>query len=163
MEYLVTPFGKVRIFIDEIEISYSAVEKQPNERCCPDIVGRYHIGVEYTPDGKEHEIKCVIDKISYSDRGPESGEGLECQAFYNADNWKLSIGVECETGFLPDGRKWSDKYDYDARYLENGMSYVILPETKEEHFVFGIAWIDEVENNHDRDVQTWFAADITIN
>lgn len=87
---------------------------------------------------------------------------LECQAFYNKDNWKLSIGVECEIGFLPDGRRWSDRYDYDARYLENGMSYVILAETKEEHFVFGIAWIDNVEADHARDVQTWFAADTTI-
>ena len=162
VKYLETPFGKVKIFIDDIEISYSAVKKQPNERFCPDIVGRYRIDVDFTPDGKEHEIKCIIDKISYSDRAPESGEMLECQAFYNTDNWKLSIGVECETGFLPDGKRWSDRYDYDARYLENGMSYVILTETKEEHFVFGIAWIDNVEDEHARDVQTWFAADITI-
>ena len=162
VKYLETPFGKVKIFIDDIEILYSAVKKQPNERFCPDIVGRYRIDVDFTPDGKEHEIKCIIDKISYSDRAPESGEMLECQAFYNTDNWKLSIGVECETGFLPDGRRWSDRYDYDARYLENGMSYVILTETKEEHFVFGIAWIDNVEDEHAKDVQTWFAADITI-
>lgn len=44
-------------------------------------------------------------------------------------------------------KQWSDRYDYDARYLENGMSYVILAETKEEHFVFGIAWIDNVEDD----------------
>lgn len=89
VKYLETPFGKVKIFIDDIEISYSAVKKQPNERFCPDIVGRYRIDVDFTPDGKEHEIKCIIDKISYSDRAPESGEMLECQAFYNTDNWKL--------------------------------------------------------------------------
>lgn len=161
MEYLETPFGKVKILIDDIEISYNAVKKQTCERFCPDIVGHYHINVDFTPDGKEHEIKCIIENISYIDKCAESGEMLESQAFYNKDDWKLSIGVECETGFLPDGRKWSDRYDYDARYLENGMSYVILPETKKEHFVFGIAWIDNVENDHTRDVQTWFAADVT--
>ena len=162
MEYLETPFGKVKILIDDIEISYNAVKKQPNERLCPDIVGRYHIDVNFTPDGKEHEIKCIVENISYLDKEPESGEMLECQAFYSADNWKLSIGVECETGFLPDGRRLSDRYDYDARYLEDGMSYAILPETKEEQFTFGIAWINNVEEDHARDVQTWFAADITI-
>ncbi|MBQ3546803.1 MAG: hypothetical protein IJA34_17735 [Lachnospiraceae bacterium] len=162
MKYLETPFGKVKIFIDDIEMSYDFLKIKPNEILCPNIVGRYHIDVYFIPDGKEHEIKCIIDGILYSDRGPESGEMLECQSFYNINNWKLSIGVECESGFLPDGRRWSERYDYDARYLENGMSYVILEETKEEHFIFGIAWIDNVEDDHARDVQTWFAADVTI-
>ena len=162
MGYLETPFGKVKILIDDIEVTYCAVKKQPNERLCPNVVGRYHIDVDFAPDGTKHEIKCIIEELSCSDRGPESGEMLECQAFYNTDNWKLSIGVECETGFLPDGRRWSERYDYDARYLDNGMSYVILKETKEEHFKFGIAWIDNVEDDHARDVQTWFAADVTI-
>ena len=45
MEYLETPFGKVKILIDDIEVSYNAVKKQPNEKFCPDIVGRYHIAV----------------------------------------------------------------------------------------------------------------------
>lgn len=162
MDYLDTPFGRVKVFVDDIEHPYRIVRKEANEILCPDIVGRYHIFVDFIPDGKEHEIKCIIEGMSYTDRGPESGEMLECQAFYNEDNWKLSIGLECETGFLPDGRKWSDRYDYDARYLETGMSYVILKETKEEQFKFGIAWIDNVEDNHERDVQTWLAADATI-
>ncbi len=162
MEYLQTPFGKVKILIDDIEISYNAIQKQSDEKVCPDVVGRYHIAIDFTPDGQQHEIKCIIEDISCSDRGHESGEMLESQAFYNEDDWKLSIGVECEAGFLPDGRRWSERYDYDARYLNDGMSYVILEETKENHFVFGLAWIDNVKDNHSRDVQTWFAADVTI-
>ncbi|MBQ8780877.1 MAG: hypothetical protein IJZ72_04330 [Oscillospiraceae bacterium] len=161
MNYLNTPFGKVKILIDDTEIPYKAEKKQPNESVYPNIIGRYHIGVDFIPDGKRHEIKCIIENMSYSDRGPESGERLECQAFYSEDNFKLSIAVECETGFLPDGTRYSDRYDYDAGYLENGMSYIILEETREEHFIFGIAWIDNVEDNHARDVQTWFAADPT--
>lgn len=162
VEYLETPFGKVKVLVDDIEHPYGIKVKNPNEKICPDVVGRYHIVVDFIPDGKIHEIKCVIEGMSYIDRGPESGEMLECQAFYNENGWKLSIGVECETGFLPDGRRWSDRYDYDAKYLENGMSYVILKETREEQFRFGIAWIDNVEDNHGRDTQTWFAADVTI-
>lgn len=162
MEYLKTPFGIVKILIDDTEVSYNTVKKQLNERLFPDVVGRYHIGLTFVPDGQEHEIKCVIENVSYVNRCPESGEMLECQSFYNTDNWKLSIGVECESGFLPDGRRWSDRYDYDANYLDDGMSYVILPSTKTKHFKFGIAWINNVENDHSRDVQTWFAADVTI-
>lgn len=153
MEYLVTPFGKVRIFIDDIDVLYSATKMHPNERCCPDIAGRYHISVQCTPDGKEHEIKCIIENMMYSDKWTESGEMLECQSFFSADNWKLSIGVECEG---------SDRYDYDARYLENGMSYVILPETKEDQFTFGIAWIRNAKDDCARSVQTWYAADPTL-
>lgn len=82
---------------------------------------------------------------------------VEPESTYEFGSWRRE-----ESGFLPNGRRWSDRYDYDARYLENGMSYVILPETKEEQFTFGIAWINNVEDDHARDVQTWFAADITM-
>ena len=57
---------------------------------------------------------------------------------------------------------------FDADYLVNGMLYRIFPDTKTEQYVFGISWIDDVgwgdstDNNHDRDIQTWFAADPTV-
>ena len=108
MEYLKTPFGIIKILIDDTEVSYNTVKRKLNEKLFPDVVGRYHIGLTFVPDGQEHEIKCVIENVSYVDRCPESGEMLECQSFYSTDNWKLSIGVECESGFLPDGRRWSD-------------------------------------------------------
>ena len=158
---LITPFGEIIILLDDKEYDYSFVKKENNKRLFPNVLGCYRIVVEFVPDGKEHEIKCIIPNMEYFDRGPESGEGIECQAFYQ-DDMKLSICVECETGYLPNGSRWSDRYDYDASYLENGMSYLILNKTKEDKYIFGLSWIDNVVDNHGRDVQTWFAADFTI-
>lgn len=157
---LITPFGEIVILLDDKEYDYSFVKKENNEGLFPNVLGCYRIVVEYVPDGKEHEIKCIIPNMKYFDRGPESGECIECQAFYQ-DDMKLSICVECETGYLPDGSRWSDRYDYDASYLENGMSYLILNQTKEDKYIFGLSWIDNVVDNPERDVQTWFAADFT--
>ena len=161
-----TPFGDIEILLDDKPIRYSVVEKEKNTNYS-DVLGCYRIIVEFVPDGKEHEIKCIIPNMIYSERGPESGEDIECQAFYNDKGQKLSICLQCETGYLPDGQRWSDKYDYDADYLDNGMSYKILANTVENKFVFGIAWIDKLvdetgEEDHDRDIQTWLAADFTL-
>lgn len=160
-----TPFGEVVILIDGKEMPYTVVERE-KDNSFKDVLGCYIISVPFRPDGKEHEIRCVIPDIQYVESGPESGENIECQSFYNSRGEKLSICVECETGYLPDGRRWSDKYDYDAEYLENGMSYRVLEKTVECEYVFGIAWIDKIfdeaeEIDHDRDVQTWLAADFT--
>ncbi|MBQ6621403.1 MAG: hypothetical protein IJH75_01025, partial [Mogibacterium sp.] len=64
-------------------------------------------------------------------RTPESGERLECQSFYNVHRFKMSIGLECEAGYVG-GFRASDEYDYDADYLDNGMSFLIDMSTKTE-------------------------------
>lgn len=160
-----TPFGEIVILVDEKAMPYTVVEREKSNSF-KDVLGCYIISVLLRPDGKEHEIKCVIPDMRYIERYPESGEDIECQAFYNDKDQKLSICVECDSGYLPDGSRWSDKYDYDAEYLENGMSYRISEKTTKCKYVFGIAWIDKIFDeaekiDHDRDVQTWFAADFT--
>lgn len=160
-----TPFGEIVILIDDIITPYSAMERTKTTTT-KDVLGCYQIDVDFIPNGKKHEIKCIIPNMQFNDRGPESGENIECQAFYNDRGEKLSICVQCEIGYLPDGRKWSYKYDYDACYLENGMSCKVLENTVETKYQFGIAWIDGVINefgeyDHGRDVQTWLAADFT--
>ena len=76
----------------------------------------------------------------------------------------MSIGLECEAGGM-NGECAAKKYDYDADYLENGMSFLIHSTTKTEHYTFAIAWIDNVwwddpiDENNDRDVETWYGAD----
>ena len=156
---LLTPFGKIKILIDEKEIPYLAQKGTINNIIYPDVLGRFQISVPFTPDGKEHSIACIFQPICSYRRYTESGEGLACQAFYNEQNYKMSIGVEIKE----DGRIGYDHYD--AEYLENGMSYQILPDTKTNLYVFGIAWIDNVDcddtdsENSSRDCQTWFAAD----
>ena len=45
------------------------------------------------------------------------------------------------------------------------MVYIILPNTKTEQYTFGVSWINDVgwddiiDNQNDRDTQTWFGAD----
>lgn len=151
-ELLSTPFGTVFIFVDDKVYPYKFVTKQPNSRVYPDIVGAYHIEVNYIPDGKDHLIKCVISGIKYEDNASEPGERLECNSFYNDEGWKLSIGLECEF----------EGYDYESKYLDDGIAFRILADTKTEKYVFGIAWIDNARESENRDVQTWFAVDVTI-
>lgn len=164
MGKLITPFGEIKILIDGKETSYIAEECRKLNTLCPHVLGRYQITVQFTPDGKEHTIACVFQPICSYEKTPESGERLECQSFYNNQRFKLSIGLECEAGYI-EGVRFSEKYDYDADYLENGMRYLIETNTKTERYVFGIAWIDNVgwddpiDDNNDRDIETWYGAD----
>lgn len=160
MEKLITPFGEITILIDGTPANYRADEGRKTEVLCPHVLGRYQIAITYVPDGKEHDIACVFEPVCDYTRSSESGERLECQAFYNKRRFKMSIGVECDT--------LSDEYDYTADYLENGMAFHIRKDTKTTNYVFGISWIDNVDWNDtstedgDRDVETWYGADPTM-
>lgn len=155
---LVTPLGNIEVLIDNKPISYDAIECKC-DRTCMGLDGRYYIKVELIPDGQSHEIQCCIKNHIVSSRdGIESGERLELKSFYH-DLYKLSIGMEGDSGYLENGIRIGD-YDYDNEYTDNGVKYMILPDTKTSVFIFGIAWIDNVNDNND--VQTWYGADPTL-
>lgn len=161
MNRLKTPFGEIDIQIDGKSIKYISQKGSSNDVLWPDVKNRYQIVVNFNPDGRKHSISCVFLSECSFKTSPESGERLECYSFYNDSRFKLSIGIECEESYI------SNVYDYDADYLDNGMAYLIRANTKTKQYVFGIAWIDDVgwddpvDNEHKRDVQTWFAADPT--
>ena len=167
MKKLITPFGEIKILIDGQEVAYSGQEGRKLEGLCPNVLGRYQIAVPFIPDGKEHTIACIFEPNGPYERTPESGERLECQSFYNGCGFKMSIGLECEAGYIG-GTRASDEYDYDADYLESGMSFLLDANTRTKNYVFGIAWIDNVrwdesiDDNDNRDVETWFGADPTL-
>lgn len=167
MEKLLTPYGEIKILIDGKPVPYFAQEGRKLDVLCPRVLGRYQIAIQFIPDGKNHTIACVFEPDCVYERTPESGERLECQSFYNDRRFKMTIGLECEAGYI-DGIRASDEYDYDADYLENGMSFLIDTNTKTERYVFGISWIDnvgwddQIDNNDDRDVETWYGADPTL-
>ena len=160
MENLITPLGSVVIYIDDWQVKYSAIKLNNDSVLFPNIDYRYKIIIEYENDNLPHCICCAIEDIDYSKVKdyPESGERLECKAFYQ-DNVKLSIGIECDTGYFDTGERIGH-YDYDSIYLDNGIGYNVLSTTKSHSFVFGIAWINECTDEND--IQTWFAADPTI-
>lgn len=166
MEKLIAPFGEIKILIDNRPISYFAQERRKVDDLCPHVLGRYHINVSSSSDGTEHDIACIFEPSCRYERTWESGERLECQSFYNDQRYKMSIGLECEIGYI-DGVRYSDEYDYDAEYLENGMSYHIEKNTRTKEYVFGIAWIDNVgwndpNDNSFRGAETWHGADPTV-
>ncbi len=68
---------------------------------------------------------------------------------------KLSIGVEADFCDPP-----VYEYDFGGRNLSNGIEIENYPETKEQYFIFSVAWLMECTDK--TDVQTWFAADPTI-
>ena len=167
MEKIITPFGEIKIMIDGNSSPYSAQKGSKLNGLCPRVLGRYQITVQFIPDGHEHKIACVFEPTCQYKSTPESGERLECQSFYNDSRIKMSIGLECEAGYIG-GEHSSGEYDYDTEYLENGMAYFIKAYTKAEKYVFGIAWIndvgwnDPINNEDNRDIETWFGADPTI-
>ena len=158
---IITPMGEIKILIDDVEVQYVPLKGIAIENLCPDILGRYQIEIHFAPDGKEHTISCVFPCDTTIKGYIESGENLECQGFYNNDSIKLSIGAEGDGGIHTD-------YDYDVDYLNNGMQYVIFPETQTQAYVFGICWIDKIDIDDQseemiaRDTQTWFGADPTL-
>lgn len=160
MGRLITPFGALIIYNNNIEIEYNAVKLDNDSDLFSDIDGRYKIAVKYDCDNLPHLICSIIDDMDCSkiECYPESGERLECQAFYQG-SIKLSIGIECDTGYFANGKRIGN-YDYDSIYLNNGIGYSILCSTKSQVLIFGIAWINECTNEND--VQTWYGADPTI-
>lgn len=156
---LTTPLGDIQIYIDDKVIDYTAEKQNAIEKLCPDINGRYCIIIGFVPDGKQHTISCRIrDYVPSENDEIESGERLELKSFYKG-KIKLSIGMEGEAGYLLDGTRASESYDYDNGYLEDGVKYVIMSSTKTKEYIFGVAWIENVTDEND--VQTWFGADPT--
>ena len=160
LNMLTTPLGDIEIYIDDKKIEYVERNIRKPDKLCPAVDGRYSIEVNFLPDGKFHVISCKIkDYISSKEDGIESGERLELKSFYR-DNTKLSIGMEGDAGYYSDGTRASEVYDYDNDYMEDGVSYLILKETKTTKYVFGVAWIEKVTTEND--VQMWFGADLTL-
>jgi len=160
MKKLITPFGTISIYINDIEMEYQTIKLENNPVLFPDIDGRYKLTVKYDSDYSEHFIYCKIDDMDCGkiQNGHESGERLECQAFYKGST-KISIGIEYDIGYFSI-EEGIDNYDYEGIYLKNGMGYHILQDTKSHEFTFGLAWINECREEND--VQTWYGADPTI-
>lgn len=148
MNRIITPLGELFIHVDGIDIMYDYQVRGKSDPC-KDVEGRYLVEINFQPDGiMHHIIECVFitpNNLEYT-RSYESGECLECQAFYTKKD-KLSIGTHVN----------NDGSDYEVDYLNNGMAYLIFPSTKNTKYEFGISWI--CDYTKDNDVQTWFGAD----
>ena len=147
---LKTPLGDIIVSVDDTETEYTAAAV-PLDHRCNKLNGRYYICVELENDNKPHTITCRISGYTPSKKdGAEDGENLLLMSFFKG-NAKLSIGVEFDC---------YGKYDYEAVHLQNGMQFRLFPHTKTKHFVFGIAWVND--GNDENEIHTWFGADPTM-
>lgn len=152
-----TPVGDIEVRIDGKAVPFDG-RSIKKDGTCAHVDGRYALYVDFKPDGKEHSISCHILGWTVDDRdGIESGERLELKSFYKGDV-KLSIGMEGDAGYIGNERVSDSGYDYDNLYRDDGVEYYILPDTKTEHYEFGVSWIVGV--NDENDVEPWFGADI---
>ena len=158
-----TPLGEFFVLVDGKAAPYVAQKGDALKPWMPDLLGRYHIEITVEPDGRKHEIRCFPAGEVILEAEPEPGERLECLSYYGKNRVKLSIGIECESGYI-DGERISD-YDFDAECRQNALTVVILPTTKTTKYRFAIAWIDNVgpdNENPSRDVQPWYRADPSL-
>lgn len=147
---LKTPLGEIIVRIDGVSVGYEPVLVK-TDHTCQNVDGRFYICITRKNNLKAHKISCEIDGyIPNENDCIESGEHLELKSFYR-EYTKLSIGAEYDI----DG-----SYDYECEYLPNGLQYNILPKTQTRNYIFGIAWINQC--NEQTDIQTWFGADPTL-
>ena len=147
---LKTPLGEIIVSVDDTEMEYTAVSV-PLDHRCDNLDGRYYICVELENNGKAHTITCRINGYTPSEKdGAEDGEDLLLMSFFKG-NTKLSVGVEFD---------YNGKYDYEAVHLQDGMQFRVFSHTKTRCFVFGIAWVDDC--NDENEIYTWFGADPTM-
>ena len=132
----------------------------------------YNLGYSFATPSKCHFALqlWIPDIIEYSTKVKNSNTMRFCldkntRLTLGDSSYRLDYDIIIDHQFI-DGKRVSDDYDYDydVEYLENGMSYLILKKTKTMRYVFGIAWIDDVgwddaDEECDRNIQTWFAAD----
>lgn len=142
---LETPFGKIKIYADGIDVSY---EVKSFDYIKPPVIdkpiaGCYRIHI---PVKNYQVIQCVLNlKNGNIDINGSSGERYLCREFVK-NSIMLVIGTEDENPSFESGR------------VENGMEYCII--NRIDEVVFGIAWATDYEGPDD--VRVWFAADPTV-
>ena len=135
-----TPFGTVRVFINDIETAYTFKPLPIMNHHFPDIDGRYKIIVNgYT---EISTIRCIIPTYTKMAH-PETGESLEAVSFYQ-NGLKLTLGIQ------------ADFEKQSGKLLSNGLEI-----TTNEPVNFIVCWINDVTKENDH--QTWFGADISYN
>lgn len=154
IEVLKTPFGDIKLRLDEKDIAYEVRGVKRDDRLYPDVDGLFLVAFDFIPDGNTHELQCILENAEYL-AYPETGERLEAVAFY-INKSKISIGCEGDFGGLLE----FCTYDFDGMLLENGIQIDIDTFTKGQKFQFGVCWL--LYCTEENDVQTWYGADPTI-
>ncbi|WP_448902330.1 hypothetical protein [Eubacterium sp.] len=156
---LILPFGRVELFFDDKPVWFNVrkVEDLPeNESNC--VVQA--IDYDYVTDGKEHTLKCKFTPslpVTYDDIG--SGEMLEAFEYDLINKIRVHIGCRAAFGYYEEyNLDFDGDYGLDSAQRFNSLVLKILPETKSQRFIFGIAYalIERIRNN---EAETWLAVE----
>ena len=141
---LITPIGKIKVYVDGACVDYKATEYSLNRHPCKDrtVTGCYRIEID--THGRS-DITCVVELTEPIPNTGSSGERY-IDAEFIKDNTILTIGMEDENPF------------YESVRIKNGLQYKMLQPV--DAVVFGIAWATDYEGIND--VRTWSAADPTL-
>lgn len=148
---LKTPFGNIEVLFDSKPANLLIQKSQTlKDKLYPNIECAYLVSYEYISDYSEHLITCILERDNLNGE-IESGEHLDAISFY-IDSGKLTLGCKSDFGMPQEGN-----FDYDGRYLKNGLEIYITSNTKSQLFTFGVSWLKNV--TADNEIQTWFASD----
>ena len=145
---LKTPFGEIKIFINEHEESNFKVQSLPHAAKNFIVDQRYQVSLDQINKG--NIVDCILNVESDLNITSliETGEDLALISFYK-DTSKLSIGVI------------GDRKGIKYKYLNNGIRMVILNDQPSELMPMNVAWLC-MNNPEVEDIYCWFAADPTI-
>ena len=149
---LMTPLGGIRLKFDNNDIEYNIVKKEINHILYPDVNEVFRIKYQYTNDNMNHILKCYLDNDKMASY-VEDGENYVSIGI-NSGSIKMNIGIEGDFG-CP-----YVLYDYSGSYTNSGIVIEISPNTKSQTFVFGVSWLNFSDT--EKEIQTWFASDLTL-
>ena len=145
-EYINTPFGTLKIYVDGEIINYLPIITQFKHPVCDGkpLAGCFRIfgKVESGPT-----VKCILEPCPSCEAYFDSGENYICQNFVK-DNIQLTIGTVEYYG--------SDSKPYEVTTVPNGLIFKNIRE--KTSIKLGVAWVNDLS---DGDLRTWFAADPT--
>jgi len=144
---IVTPFGKLNIYVDGELINYLAIKLRYNHPCCKDkpVFACYRINGSVAI---KTEVKCVIESTQNLEIDAASGEEYISNTFIK-DRVMLTLGTR-DTAY-------DERPQYNVNHIENGLIFTDL--AKKTEIIIGVAWVIDGD---EWDIRTWYAADPTL-
>lgn len=141
---LSTSFGSIKLTLDEKTKSFGFFATAP-EKPFAEVNGIYKIEYDYKIDGKEHEIKLLLDNP-------------ECNARYDTGERFDAITADIGEGRITIAFIEPETLDLQIEFIENGIILRSSAATESQMLKFGVCWIDKLPSADDN--QTWLGADV---
>lgn len=139
-----SPFGNIFLKIDGKTRSFRFSAILP-EKPFADVSGIYKIENDFESDGKEHEIKLLLDNP-------------ECNAYSDTGERFDAVSADLGEGRITLAFIEPKDLDFKIEYMKDGIALRSNENTASQTLKFGVCWIDKFPSADD--VQTWLGADV---